>query len=112
MTVTMDAGNGHNHSNVRFAVWSSVNGQDDLTWYTAKKNSSGQWTYTVPLVNHNSTGTYFIHAYSSDSGQNRLIGNTTAQVAKLPAPDTVIHFSDIMLHIILIAGNSAGFEFR
>ena len=89
MTVTMNAGNGHAHSNVRFAVWSSVNGQDDLTWYTAKKNSSGQWTYTVPLVNHNSTGTYFIHAYSSDSGQNRLIGNTTAQVAKLPAPDTV-----------------------
>ena len=89
MTVTMDAGNGHNHSNVRFAVWSSVNGQDDLTWYTAKKNASGQWTCTVPLVNHNSTGTYFIHAYSSDSGQNRLIGNTTAQVAKLPAPDTV-----------------------
>ena len=89
MTVTMDAGNGHAHSNVRFAVWSSVNGQDDLTWYTAKKNASGQWTYTVPLVNHNSTGTYFIHAYSSDSGQNRLIGNTTAQVAKLPAPDTV-----------------------
>ena len=89
MTVTMDAGNGHAHSNVRFAVWSSANGQDDLTWYTAKKNGSGQWTYTVPLVNHNSTGTYFIHAYSSDSGQNRLIGNTTAQVAKLPAPDTV-----------------------
>lgn len=89
MTVTMNAGNGHAHSNVRFAVWSSANGQDDLTWYTAKKNSSGQWTYTVPLVNHNSTGTYFIHAYSSDSGQNRLIGNTTAQVAKLPAPDTV-----------------------
>ena len=85
MTVTMDAGNGHNHSNVRFAVWSSVNGQDDLTWYTA----NGQWTYTVPLVNHNSTGTYFIHVYSSDSGQSRLIGNTTAQVAKLPAPDTV-----------------------
>ena len=89
MTVTMNAGNGHAHSNVRFAVWSSVNGQDDLTWYTAKKNASGQWTCTVPLVNHNSTGTYFIHAYSSDSGQNRLIGNTTAQVAKLPAPDTV-----------------------
>ena len=89
MTVTMNAGNGHAHSNVRFAVWSSVNGQDDLTWYTAKKNSSGQWTCTVPLVNHNSTGTYFIHVYSPDSGQSRLIGNTTAQVAKLPAPDTV-----------------------
>ena len=47
MTVTMDAGNGHNHSNVRFAVWSSVNGQDDLTG-TPPKNSSGQWTSTVP----------------------------------------------------------------
>ena len=85
MTVTMNAGNGHAHSNVRFAVWSSVNGQDDLTWYTAKKNSSGQWTYTVPLVNHNSTGTYFIHVYSG----SKLVAHTTAQVAKLPAPDTV-----------------------
>ena len=85
MTVTMDAGNGHAHSNVRFAVWSSVNGQDDLTWYTAKKNASGQWTYTVPLVNHNSTGTYFIHVYSG----SKLVAHTTAQVAELPAPDTV-----------------------
>ena len=82
MTVTMDAGNGHAHSNVRFAVWSSVNGQDDLTWYTAKKNASGQWTYTVPLVNHNSTGTYFIHVYSG----NKLVAHTTAQVKSLPAP--------------------------
>ena len=70
-------------------MWSSAGGQDDLVWYTAKNGGSGSWTYNVPLVNHNSTGTYFIHAYSSDSGQNRLIGNTTAQVAKLPAPDTV-----------------------
>ena len=85
MTVIMDAGNGHAHSNVRFAVWSSVNGQDDLTWYTAKKNASGQWTCTVPLVNHNSTGTYFIHVYSG----SKLVAHTTAQVAKLPAPDTV-----------------------
>ena len=65
------------YSGVRFAVWSSVNGQDDLTWYTAKKNSSGQWTYTVPLVNHNSTGTYFIHIYSG----NKLVAHTTAYVS-------------------------------
>ena len=85
MTVTMDAGNGHNHSNVRFAVWSSAGGQDDLVWYTAKNGGSGSWTYNVPLVNHNSTGTYFIHVYSG----SKLVAHTTAQVAKLPAPDTV-----------------------
>ena len=72
-------------TSLRFAVWSSAGGQDDLVWYTAKNGGSGSWTYNVPLVNHNTTGTYFIHVYAG----NKLVAHTTAQVAKLPAPDTV-----------------------
>ena len=65
------------YSNIRFAVWSSAGGQDDLVWYTAKNGGSGSWTYDVPLVNHNSTGTYFIHVYSG----NKLVAHTTAYVS-------------------------------
>ena len=71
-------------------MWSSANGQDDLTWYTAKKNSSGQWTYTVPLVNHNSTGTYFIHIYSG----NKLVAHTTASVSQVVSPQVWTRLHD------------------
>ena len=74
---------------VWFPTWSQVNGQDDLRWHEAARQTDGSWTCRIALSDHSGTGVYFIHAYSSDSGQNRLIGNTTAQVAKLPAPDTV-----------------------
>ena len=83
MSIRLDTA--RSYSGIRFAVWSSAGGQDDLVWYTAKNGGSGSWTYDVPLVNHNSTGTYFIHVYSG----NKLVAHTTAQVAKLPAPDTV-----------------------
>mgnify|MGYP002662943056 CR=1 FL=1 len=68
------------YGKVRFAVWSSAGGQDDLVWYTAKNGGSGSWTYDVPLVNHNSTGTYFIHIYSG----NKLVAHTTVTVKSLP----------------------------
>ena len=32
------------YSGVRFAVWCSAGGQDDLVWYTAKNGGSGSWT--------------------------------------------------------------------
>ena len=83
MSIRLDTA--RSYSGIRFAVWSSAGGQDDLVWYTAKNGGSGSWTYNVPLVNHNSTGTYFIHVYSG----SKLVAHTTAQVAKLPAPDTV-----------------------
>ena len=32
-----------NVQRVRFAVWSEMNGQDDLVWYEGTKGTSGQW---------------------------------------------------------------------
>ena len=76
MTVTLTGRS--DLSRVWFPVWSAVNGQDDLQWYEAKKQSNGDWTYTVTLARHKGAGTYFIHVYGN-SKQN-LVAHTTAYV--------------------------------
>ena len=60
---TVEAKGIENAAGVKYAVWSLDNGQDDLKWYSAQKNDSGNWIATVPLSNHNSVGTYAVHTY-------------------------------------------------
>ena len=72
-------------SRVWFPTWSAVNGQDDLRWYEAVRQTDGSWTCRVPLSNHGSTGTYFIHAYGND--KKNLVAHTTAYVEKIPGPE-------------------------
>ena len=76
------------YEKVMIPVWSEANGQDDLVWYAAKKGSDGNWTYTVDLTAHNSTGRYQIHVYGTKAGKQALIARTTANVAKLPDTKT------------------------
>lgn len=76
---------GSDLAKVWFPTWSQKNGQDDLQWYEARKQADGSWTYSVLLSRHNTTGTYFIHAYG-DSKQN-LVAHTTAYVEKLVQPE-------------------------
>ena len=75
----------HGHTKVKFAVWSEENGQDDLVWYDAVKQTNGTWEYSVDLTKHNSTGVYQIHAYActGDSDTLRMAGHTTIQVTKI-----------------------------
>lgn len=48
-------------------TWSEENGQDDIIWYTAKKNSKGQYVVNVDIKNHKYTlGTYISHIYIRD----------------------------------------------
>lgn len=76
---------GSDLAKVWFPTWSQKNGQDDLQWYEARKQADGSWTYSVLLSRHNTTGTYFIHAYGN-SKQN-LVAHTTAYVEKLVQPE-------------------------
>ena len=87
-TMQITVKNAETYTQVMIPVWSEVNGQDDLVWYTAKKGSDGNWTYTVDLAAHNSTGRYQIHVYGTKDGERALIAKTTANVAKLPATKT------------------------
>ena len=76
---------GSDLAKVWFPTWSAVNGQDDLRWYEAVRQTDGSWTCRVPLSNHGSTGTYFIHAYGND--KKNLVAHTTAYVEKLVQPE-------------------------
>ena len=87
-TMQITVKNAETYTKVMLPVWSEANGQDDLVWYSAKKGSDGNWTYTVDLTAHNSTGRYQIHVYGTKAGKQTLIANTTANVAKLPDTKT------------------------
>ena len=87
-TMQITVKNAGAYEKVMIPVWSEANGQDDLVWYSAKKGSDGNWTYTVDLTAHNSTGRYQIHVYGTKAGKQALIARTTANVAKLPDTKT------------------------
>ena len=70
--------------NTQIAVWSNVNGQDDIRWYTAKKDGN-IWYVDVEIKNHKyDTGTYHAHAYATDSrGILQCVKTTTFTVGKM-----------------------------
>ena len=63
-------------------IWSDVNGQDDLVWYSAEKQSDGSYTVTMDIKDHNyNGGTYQIHVYGTEtSGKMTLLGNTAVNI--------------------------------
>lgn len=72
-----------NVQNVRFAVWSAENGQDDLIWYTGKQNGSGTWTATAEIAKHKSSGTFLVHVYAMlADGTDKFLGHTSFEVKK------------------------------
>ncbi|HFE9417644.1 TPA: GBS Bsp-like repeat-containing protein [Streptococcus agalactiae] len=66
---------------LKIAIWSDKNNQDDLKWYTvAPKNHEATLTFNV--TNHRDNGKYFIHVYQENaSNQKQLLVKTSLQVA-------------------------------
>ena len=65
----------YSNGSVKYAVWSDVNGQDDIKWYDASV-SQAVATGLINVANHSGTGTYHLHAYQSDNGKMYLLGKT------------------------------------
>lgn len=61
---------------IMFAVWSEVNGQDDLIWYTADSNGHVVAKYT------GSYGKYNIHTYQNLNGQMTGLNGRSIDVPK------------------------------
>ncbi|MFC3921343.1 GBS Bsp-like repeat-containing protein [Streptococcus alactolyticus] len=53
---------------VKYAIWSEENDQDDLRWY----EDSGKGITQADLKNHSGYGRYFVHTYLSQGG--KMIG--------------------------------------
>ncbi|WP_416370395.1 GBS Bsp-like repeat-containing protein [Streptococcus thermophilus] len=67
---------------VSVPIWSEINGQDDIIWYTANRQNNGTYTVNVKASAHkNSTGLYNVHLYYvQKDGQLTGVCGTTTQV--------------------------------
>ena len=81
VVVTNVSGGGKEVQEVRVPIWSDKNGQDDLTWYHADKQSDGSYKVHVDTASHKGdTGTYSVHLYYMLDGKRTYITETTAKV--------------------------------
>lgn len=70
-------------SSMYFAVWSIDNGQDDLKWYTASKQSDGSYKASIDLQKFSSAGTFTVHAYKNDKSVfSNAVGVTSFTATK------------------------------
>lgn len=76
-------------SQLRFAVWSENNGQDDLHWYAA----DGKGTAIADYKNHAGYGQYQVHTYLHQDGGMRGLAVNTFTVAK-PKVETKVTQKD------------------
>ena len=81
VVVTNVSGGGKEVKEVRVPIWSDKNGQDDLTWYHADKQSDGSYKVHVDTASHKGdAGTYSVHLYYMLDGKRNYITETTATV--------------------------------
>ena len=75
---------------VKVPVWSSQGGQDDIIWYDATKQNSGDYKVAVKISDHkNNTGEYNAHLYYvQNDGSLKGIAATTTTVAGEPTTET------------------------
>ena len=89
---------------VRFAVWSDINGQDDLQWYVAE-TKNGTYTQTFLVSDHKSIGRYTIHCYAKYgdgslrfiNGGSCLVGGPSLNGISVSVPDAVSGQFNILL---------------
>lgn len=103
-TMKVVAQNIEGYDKVCFPIWSEANGQDDIAWYSAAKQTDGTWACTVDLSNHYSTGNYQIHVYGEKNGKRELLTNTIANVEKLPPRVTAEVSADYRTMRLVVTG--------
>ena len=69
---------------VLLPTWSNEQGQDDLIWHKAQKQSDGTYKFTVRSSEHkNSVGDYSVHLYYiQNDGKMVGVGGTTTKVTR------------------------------
>lgn len=84
-------------TSVSVPVWSNVNDQDDIKWYTANKVSDGTYKVTIQLADHGfDLGDYSVHIYGQNAitknfeGLSGTPGFRVEQISGLENPDVGI----------------------
>ena len=68
---------------VLLPTWSNENGQDDIIWHKAQRQSDGTYKFTVRASEHkNSVGDYSVHLYYvQNDGKMVGVGGTTTKIS-------------------------------
>ena len=95
---------------IQVPVWSEVNGQDDIRWYTATKQADGTYKVTVYVANHKlSVGKYNVHSYlTGGNGQRNCVVSTGINVVMPQSEMIISNDSDTMIQAILLNSNVYG----
>ena len=78
---------------VQVPIWSEVDGQDDIRWYEATRQTNGSYKVTVQVADHKySTGIYSVHLYyiQNDGSQIGVGGTQTNVTLSEPKADLAI----------------------
>lgn len=91
------------------AVWSENGGQDDLYWYTARKNGT-EYEVDIDIRRHRDLGPYQIHVYArTKSGQMVILAkNTELQISGRPQADISVSAPQEALGIFEVAVGVSG----
>lgn len=69
-------------SNVRIAVWTEANGQDDIEWIAADSIGNETKVYPVYISNHNNeTSGYILHVYYTNKAGEEKFQNHYQQIS-------------------------------
>ncbi|VTT26960.1 GBS Bsp-like repeat-containing protein [Streptococcus gordonii] len=71
-------GDGH----ILFPIWSDINGQDDLRWYTANSLGNGRYSLDFNANNHIGDGLYHVHVYRQSGGKVTGVMASNFQVTR------------------------------
>ncbi|MGT2683222.1 GBS Bsp-like repeat-containing protein [Streptococcus porci] len=83
------------YSKVLLPTWTSKNGQDDLKWYQAQKQSNGSYKVTVALEHHKfETENYQLHLYGEVAGKKTFLAGRTHSQPKMTVQTTVSKVTD------------------
>lgn len=77
-------------------VWSKTNGQDDLRWYTARRQTDGSFKVTVSAADHQYTsGEYLVHAYYVNSAGKLSFLTGTSTIINLQSHAGTVTLSPV-----------------
>lgn len=93
---------------IHFATWSSKNGQDDIRWYSATKNSDGTYTANISIANHKDAGQYNVHVYATlDNDTKKMVTASTFNVTTPTLTVTTSAYNKTAKNFtVTVSGNS------
>lgn len=91
------------------AVWTAVNGQDDLRWIRTDTNGSSEVTFSVDSSTLKGTGPTYIHVYGMLVSEQLFVTDTTVTVKQALPPAVTAVQTDNGSIIDITASHLAGY---